>query len=76
MSSCAMSIQIKEINGKKYVYFIHYPNGRKTDVYCGADSKPESHRKALTLEIAETERRIEGLNERLADLIARRQMVC
>ena len=63
-----MAIRIKEINGKNYVYFIHYPEGKKVDVYCGVESKPESQRKALVLEMDETKRQIAALNEKLIEL--------
>ena len=70
-----MAIRVKEINGKNYVYFIHYPIGKKVDVYCGAESKPESLRKALALEIEATKKQIAGLNERLSELIVRYEKV-
>ena len=65
-----MAIRTKEVNGKRYVYFIHYPNGRKVDVYCGAESKPESRKKVLEMEIGETERQMGELSAKLTDLRA------
>ena len=65
-----MAIRTKEVNGKRYVYFIHYPNGRKVDVYCGAESKPESRKRVLEMEIDETERQVAELGVKLADLRA------
>lgn len=65
-----MAIRIREVNGRNYVYFCHYPNGKKVDVYCGAESKPESRRKALKLEIKEIKRQIGKLEKKLSDLKA------
>ena len=65
-----MAIRTKVVNGKDYVYFIHYPNGRKVDVYCGAASKPESRKRVLEMEIDETERQMGELSAKLADLRA------
>ena len=70
-----MAIRVKEINGKNYVYFIHYLEGKKVDVYCGAESKPESQRKALALEIKETRKQITVLNKKLSELISRHEIV-
>ena len=70
-----MAIRVKEINGKNYVYFIHYPEGKKVDVYCGVESKPESQRRVLTLEIKETRKQIAGLNERLSELVSRYEKI-
>ena len=70
-----MAIRIKEVNGRNYVYFIHYPEGRKVDVYCGAESRPESERRALEMEIGETRRQIADLERRLSSDIARYERV-
>lgn len=63
-----MAIRVREINGKSYMYFIHYPDGKKVDVYCGAESKPESKKKALRMEIEETRKQIDELSVKLTDL--------
>ncbi len=46
-----MAIRTKAINGSEYLYYIYSANGKKTDVYCGPSSKPESRKKALNYEI-------------------------
>ena len=71
----SVAIRIKEINGKNYVYFIHYPEGKKVDVYCGVESKPESQRKALVLEIEETKRQIDSLSEKLSGLTSQYEKI-
>ncbi len=75
MSCYYMVVRVKEINGKNYVYFIHYPDGKKVDVYCGAESKPESRKKALKMEIDETKRQMMKLNTRLSELTAEFKMI-
>lgn len=63
-----MVIRIKKVNGKNYVYFIHYLQGKKVDVYCGAESKSESRKKALVLEIKEIKKQMNNLNEKMLEL--------
>lgn len=47
-----MPTMIKEVNGKKYVYFYYYSkkDGHKKEVYCGRFC-PESINKAKQMEI-------------------------
>ena len=66
-----MAVRIRKINGTEYVYFVHWKDGRTSDVYCGAKSNPESEKKALRMEIESKRRRMDELNAELVELEAR-----
>ena len=45
------STTTKFVSGNEYLYYVHYVNRKKIEVYCGLASKPESKEKAKKFEI-------------------------
>ena len=68
-----MVIRVKESGGSKYLYYIYYENGKKNDVYCGSESKTESRKKVLDLEIGDLENRKKDLANMIGDMKRERQ---
>ncbi len=61
-----MPITTKTVNDERYIYFSHYENGKKKEVYCGLASKSESKKKALELEITHLTKQKDELKNKVS----------
>ena len=65
------SRNFKTIKGKSYMYYIIYEGGRKRAIYCGLASKPDSEKRALTLELEEIQSKMSVLGQKASSIRTR-----
>ncbi len=47
MIHCMGTVVYRQRGDKEYVYYVYYDEKRRTEVYCGLSSDPESDKKIL-----------------------------
>ena len=56
---------IKKVDGKRYLYFEYFEDGKTVQKYCGPDGSDSGRLKALELEYEYFKGKRDALNERL-----------
>jgi len=62
------STTTKTVRNKEYLYFVHYENRKKKEVYCGLASDPESEKKALRLELEQLKEQKKSLAQKVIEI--------
>lgn len=62
------STTTKTVKGKEYLYYVHYENRKKKEVYCGQADTHEAKRKALELELEQLKKNKKELNLKISNL--------
>jgi len=44
---------LRNLNGKEYLYYVYYDDGKRKEIYCGLASKSESKKKAEETQVVE-----------------------
>lgn len=56
---------LRKLNGKEYLYYVYYDNGKRKEVYCGLASKPESKQKIVKTQIIELTKQKKIITEKI-----------
>jgi len=63
------STTTKTVRGKEYLYYVHYENRKKKEVYCGLASSQEAEQKALKLELEQLKEQKKTLSEKVIEIV-------
>lgn len=66
---------VRARNGKKYLYYAYYDDGKRLEMYCGLAGTTESEKKAFKYEIEELTKQKQIITKKLAVLTKKTQRV-
>ena len=56
---------LRNLNGKRYLYYVYYDEGNRKEIYCGLASKPESKHKSTEIQVMELTKQKKAITEKI-----------
>ena len=59
---------LRNLNGREYLYYVYYDEGKRKEIYCGLSSKQESKKKADEIQVIELTNQKKIITEKITVL--------